>query len=105
MERAGYGHAGCHTRANDAGGQTHQRRLPDGGLDPGRQHHEPGAGHGASAVRGAPAASVIAGKCAIAATAPGLGADGRQETGCVEIIACGSTGPACACGAGSRGGE
>ena len=103
-DRAGINRAARYTCADDADGQAHQRRFPDGGLDPAGQHHGAGTGHGAAA----PAASVFTGECTDAVRA--LGPDGSrrpragrgQEAGGVEIIARRRTGPACARSAGSR---
>ena len=100
MERARGERAGCGACTIDADGQTHQRRIPHGGLDPGRQHHDAGAGRGNDAVCAAPASFISIGERAIAVTAPdfgdNLGAGGGQEAGCAEIFARGGAGSACA---------
>jgi hypothetical protein len=92
--------------AIDAHRQTHQCRVPDGGLDPACQHHDAGAWRGSAAVGAA--LDVGGSQCAIAVTAPGFDANGwigrGQKAGCAEIFARNlRAGSACAGGVSSRG--
>jgi hypothetical protein len=92
MERARHGgRAGRDAGADDAHGQTHQCRVPDLGLNAGRQYHDGRAWRGTDAFGAARAGIVNNGERADAVTASdtggGPGAVGGQEAGCAKIRA------------------
>ena len=90
--------------------QTHQRRISHGGLDSGRQHHDPGAGFGGHAIpaaRGGIAAGIadsIGGERGIAVTAPdfecspGCAGGGQKAIGAEALAHLLRAGSACAHG-------